>query len=158
AGKAAKGSTLYVTLEPCGHFGRTPPCTQAIIQAGIKKVVVGALDPNHLNNGKSLGLLRRQGIEVEHGLLAIELTQMNEAFNHWITTQRPFVTAKIAQTLDGKVATVQGESKWITSSFAREYAHRLRFGFDAMMVGINTVLKDNPQLKSVPPKRIKKII
>ena len=158
AGTKALGATLYVTLEPCGHTGRTPPCTKAILKAGIKKVIVGALDPNGLNNGKSLKFLRQQGIEVEQGLLAEELTHMNEAFNCWITTGMPFVTAKIAQTLDGKIACLDGESKWITASLAREYAHRLRFGFDAIMVGINTVLKDNPQLRTLPPKRIKKII
>ena len=158
AGTKAKGATLYVTLEPCGHTGRTPPCTEAILKAGIKKVVVGALDPNKLNNGKSLKFLKQQGVEVEKGLLADELTRMNEAFNGWITTGQPFVTAKIAQTIDGKIATLKGESQWITSSFARDYAHRLRFGFDAIMVGINTVLKDNPQLRTLPSKRIQKII
>ena len=147
-----------MTLEPCGHSGRTPPCTQAILKAGIKKVIVGALDPNRLNNGKSLKFLRQQGVAIEQGLLADELTHMNEPFNRWITTGLPFVTAKIAQTLDGKIATLEGESQWITSAFARNYAHRLRFGFDAIMVGINTVLKDNPQLKTLPAKRIKKII
>ncbi len=158
AGVKARGSDLYVTLEPCGHTGRTPPCTQEIVKAGIKKVIVGALDPNKLNNGKSLKFLKQQGVQVEQGLLADELTHMNEAFNCWITTGRPFVTAKIAQTLDGKIATMAGESKWITSSFARDYAHRLRFGFDAIMVGINTVIKDDPQLRTLPAKRIKKII
>src|SRR5579885_2628388 len=101
AGERARGATLYVTLEPCGHWGRTPPCTEAIVQAGIKKVVAGALDPNPVNNGKSLKFLRKQGLEVEQGLLADELTRMNEAFNCWVTQGRPFVTAKIAQTLDG---------------------------------------------------------
>lgn len=158
AGKKAQGAVLYVTLEPCGHWGRTPPCTQAIVKAGIRKVIVGALDPNKLNNGKSLEFLRRHGIEVQQGLLAEELVLLNEAFNCWISTGRPFVTAKIAQTIDGKSACLDGESKWITSAFARDYAHRLRFGFDAIMVGINTVLKDNPQLKTLPAKGIKKII
>ena len=158
AGVKAKGAALYVTLEPCGHAGRTPPCTQAILKAGIKKVIVGALDPNKLNNGQSLKFLRRHGIDVEHGLLADELRHLNEAFNQWITAGRPFVTAKIAQTLDGKIANLDGESKWITSAFAREYAHRLRFGFDAIMVGINTVIKDDPQLRTQPSKCIKKII
>ncbi len=158
AGVKARGATLYVTLEPCGHWGRTSPCTQAILKAGIKKVIVGAVDPNGLNHGKSLKFLRQQGIDVKQGLLADELTHLNEAFNCWITTGRPFVTAKIAQTIDGKIAALDGESQWITSAFARDYAHRLRFGFDAIMVGINTVLKDNPQLKTLPAKRIKKII
>lgn len=158
AGAKARGSTLYVTLEPCGHIGRTPPCTEAILKAGIKKVVIGAQDPNKLNNGKSIKFLKKHGLEVEQGLLAEELSQMNEAFNCWITTAKPFVIAKIAQTIDGKIATPSGESKWITSNFARDYAHRLRFGFDAILVGINTVLKDNPKLKTLPNKAIKKII
>jgi len=158
AGTKARGATLYVTLEPCGHTGRTPPCTQAILKAGIKKVIAGALDPNKLNNGKSLKYLRQNGVEVEQGLLSEELTRLNEAFNCWISTGLPFVTAKIAQTIDGKIATLEGESKWITSVPARDYAHRLRFGFDAIMVGINTVLKDDPQLKTIPGKCVKKII
>jgi diaminohydroxyphosphoribosylaminopyrimidine deaminase/5-amino-6-(5-phosphoribosylamino)uracil reductase len=158
AGAKAKGASLYVTLEPCGHSGRTPACTEAILKAGIRKVIVGALDPNRLNNGRSLKFLRRHGVEVSTGLLVDELTHLNEAFNCWITTGRPFVTAKIAQTLDGKVACLDGKSKWITSEQARDYAHRLRFGFDAIMVGINTVLKDDPRLKTLPAKHIKKII
>ncbi len=158
AGSRARGATLYVTLEPCGHWGRTPPCTEAIVKAGIKRVVVGALDPNKFNHGKSLKYLTRNGIKVEQGLLADELAQMNEPFNCWITTGMPFVTAKIAQTLDGRIAMTDGTSKWITSPFSREYARRLRFGFDAIMVGINTVLKDDPQLKTVPAKRIIKVV
>jgi len=158
AGNKARGASLYVTLEPCGHTGRTPPCTQAILKAGIKKVIVGALDPNQLNHGKSLTFLRQHGVEVEQGLLADELAHLNEAFNCWITTKIPFVTAKIAQTIDGKIACLDGASKWITSAPARGYAHRLRFGFDAILVGINTVVQDNPQLKTTPAKRIKKII
>jgi len=158
AGLKARGATLFVTLEPCHHTGRTPPCTEAILKAGIKKVVIGALDPNPLNNGKSIKFLKKHGVEIEQGLLAEELTHLNEAFNSWIRTRKPFVTAKIAQTIDGKIATLKGESKWITSSFARDYAHQLRFSFDAILVGINTVLRDNPQLKTVPAKRIKKII
>src|SRR5580698_3102793 len=116
------------------------------------------LKTSKIYHGKSLKFLKQQGLEVEQGLLADELTHMNEAFNCWITTARPFVTAKIAQTLDGKIACLNGESKWITSAFARDFAHRLRFGFDAIMVGINTVLKDNPRLRTLPAKRIKKII
>ncbi len=158
AGPKAKGCTLYVTMEPCGHYGRTPPCTQAILAAGIKKVVVGALDPNPLNHGKSLKFLKKQGLDVESGLLADELTRMNEAFHCWITSGRPFVTAKIAQTIDGKIALADGRSQWITSRAARDYARRLRFGFDAILVGINTVLNDDPSLKATPAKRIKKIV
>jgi len=158
AGTKARGTTLYVTLEPCSHTGRTGPCTEAILKAGIKKVIVGAVDPNPINNGRSLKWLKRQGIEVEAGLLADELIAMNEAFNCWIVTRRPFVTAKVAQTLDGKIALLSGESKWITSAYTRDYAHRLRYGFDAIMVGINTVLKDDPRLRTLPVKRIKKVV
>lgn len=155
---AARGATLYVTLEPCGHKGRTGACTQAILEAGIKKVIVGAIDPNKVNCGQSLKFLRRKGIDVRGGLLQGELTQMNEAFNRWIVTGSPFVVAKIAQSLDGKIALPSGQSKWITSPETRAYAHRARYGFDAIMVGIHTVLKDNPRLRTLPFKRIKKIV
>ena len=158
AGTKAKGADLYVTLEPCAHFGRTPPCTQAIVNAGIKRVFVGTLDPNSRMNGKSVKLLRKAGIAVEVGFVQEELTRLNEAFNKYIRTSMPFVTAKIAQTLDGKTATVTGESKWITSQEARDYGRELRFGFDAILVGINTVLNDDPFLNTVPRKPIKKII
>ncbi|MBF0504685.1 MAG: bifunctional diaminohydroxyphosphoribosylaminopyrimidine deaminase/5-amino-6-(5-phosphoribosylamino)uracil reductase RibD [Candidatus Omnitrophica bacterium] len=158
AGFRARGGTLYVTLEPCSHEGRTPACTQAIVKAGIKKVIIGALDPNPINHGKSLKFLRRKGVEVEQGLLAGELTRMNEAFNCWITTGFPFVTSKVAQTLDGKIAHYSGNSKWITSKVTRGWARRFRYSFDAIMVGINTVLKDDPCLKTLPVKRIKKIV
>ncbi len=157
AASKAKGADLYITLEPCCHTGRTPPCTEAIIASGIKRAFVGVLDPNPLMNGKSIKLLRKSGISVEVGFLQEELTRLNEAFNKYISTGTPFVTAKIAQTLDGKIATLSGESKWITSAPAREYSRDLRFGFDAIAVGINTVLKDDPQLNA-PGKRLKKII
>ncbi|MBF0510694.1 MAG: bifunctional diaminohydroxyphosphoribosylaminopyrimidine deaminase/5-amino-6-(5-phosphoribosylamino)uracil reductase RibD [Candidatus Omnitrophica bacterium] len=157
-GLKAKGAILYVTLEPCAYQGRTPPCSEAILKAGIKKFVYGAKDPNPLNNGKSLNFLKKHGVDIKRSLLADELSRMNEAFNHWIIKGVPFVTAKMAQTIDGKIATMDGESKWITSRFARDYARRLRFGFDAILVGINTVLVDNPQLTPFPLKRIKKIV
>jgi diaminohydroxyphosphoribosylaminopyrimidine deaminase/5-amino-6-(5-phosphoribosylamino)uracil reductase len=158
AGAKAKGATLYVTLEPCSHFGRTPPCTEAIIKAGISKVVIGVLDPNPINRGKAAGLLKKVGIAVESGFLQEELTQLNESFNKYITQKLPLVVAKTAQTLDGKIATSTGHSQWITSPTARQWAHRMRFGFDAIMVGINTVLKDNPRLNSEPKKAIKKVV
>ena len=158
AGVKAKGADLYVTLEPCSHFGRTPPCTQAIIDAGIKRVFVGVLDPNKKMNGKSIALLHKAGIDVKVGFLETELNALNEAFNKYITTHTPFVTAKIAQTLDGKIASSQGESKWITSRSSRDHAHEMRYGYDAILVGINTVLKDDPFLNSVPRKDIKKIV
>ena len=158
AGAKAKGAVLYVTLEPCSHYGRTPPCVDVIIRAGIRKVYIGVSDPNPLMNGKSVQILRKAGISVEIGFLQQELTRMNEAFNQWISERMPFVTAKTAQTLDGKIATLSGESKWITSRTSRDLARRLRFGFDAIAVGVNTVLKDDPVLNSVPAKRLKKII
>jgi diaminohydroxyphosphoribosylaminopyrimidine deaminase/5-amino-6-(5-phosphoribosylamino)uracil reductase len=139
-------TTLYVTMEPCCTWGKTPPCTDAIIAAGVKRLVVAALDPNPKHNGRGLKVLRRAGIRVEHGLLAGETTAMNEAFNKWITTGLPFVIAKAAMSLDGKIATRTGNSKWITSKAARREAHKLRAGVDAIMVGANTVIHDNPQL------------
>ena len=126
--------------------GRTPPCTQAIIAAGIGRVVVGAIDPNPRHQGRGLALLRRAGIRVESGVLARECTALNEAFNHWIIYRRPLVTVKAAMTLDGKIATACGESKWITGESARAYGMKLRAGADAILVGINTVLADDPEL------------
>jgi diaminohydroxyphosphoribosylaminopyrimidine deaminase / 5-amino-6-(5-phosphoribosylamino)uracil reductase len=142
----ARGATLYVTMEPCSTCGRTPPCTEAIIAASVKRVVVAALDPNPRHNGRGLKLLRRAGIHVEAGLLAGEATALNEAFNKWITAGIPLVIAKAAMSLDGKIATRTGDSKWITSETARREAHKLRAGVDAVMVGANTVIRDNPQL------------
>jgi diaminohydroxyphosphoribosylaminopyrimidine deaminase/5-amino-6-(5-phosphoribosylamino)uracil reductase len=143
---AARGPTLYVTMEPCCTWGKTPPCTDAIIAAGVKRVVVAALDPNPKHNGRGLKVLRRAGIRVEAGLSSDEATAMNEAFNKWITTGMPLVTAKAAMSLDGKIATRTGDSKWITSEAARREAHKLRSRVDAVMVGANTVIRDNPQL------------
>jgi diaminohydroxyphosphoribosylaminopyrimidine deaminase/5-amino-6-(5-phosphoribosylamino)uracil reductase len=141
-----EGATLYVTLEPCCTHGRTPPCTDAIIAAGIKRVVVAATDPNPKHRGRGLRLLRRAGLRVEAGLLAEEATALNPAFNKWIVTGLPLVIAKAALSLDGKMATRTGDSKWITSDAARREAHRLRAQVDAIMVGGNTVRRDNPQL------------
>jgi diaminohydroxyphosphoribosylaminopyrimidine deaminase/5-amino-6-(5-phosphoribosylamino)uracil reductase len=133
-------------MEPCCTWGKTPPCTDAIIAAGAKRVVVAALDPNPKHDGRGLKVLRRAGIRVESGLLANEATAMNEVFNKWVTTGMPFVIAKAAMSLDGKIATHTGDSKWITSEAARREAHKLRAGVDAVMVGANTVIRDNPQL------------
>jgi diaminohydroxyphosphoribosylaminopyrimidine deaminase/5-amino-6-(5-phosphoribosylamino)uracil reductase len=141
-----KGADLYVTMEPCSTCGRTPPCTEAIIAAGVKRVVVAARDPNPKHNGRGLTVLHRGGIQVEAGLLADESNALNEAFNKWITTRMPLVTAKAAMSLDGKIATRTGDSKWITSDAARKEAHKLRANVDAIMVGANTVIRDNPQL------------
>jgi diaminohydroxyphosphoribosylaminopyrimidine deaminase/5-amino-6-(5-phosphoribosylamino)uracil reductase len=142
----AYGSTLYVTMEPCSTWGKTPPCTDAIVAAGVKRVVVAALDPNPKHNGRGLKILRGKGIRVESGLLAAEATALNEAFNKWITTGLPFVTAKAAMSLDGKIATRTGDSKWITSEAARREAHKLRTRVDAVLVGANTVIRDDPRL------------
>ena len=141
-----RGATLYVTLEPCCTHGLTPPCTDAIIAAGIRRVVVAATDPNPKHRGRGLRLLRRAGIRVESGLLAAESAALNEPFNKWITTRMPFVIAKAAMSLDGKMATRTGDSKWITSDTARREAHKLRARVDAIMVGANTVVCDDPEL------------
>ena len=153
-GHRAKGATLYVTLEPCCTQGRTPPCTDAIIRAGIKRVVVGATDPNPLHAGRGFTVLREAGIDVTPGVLADECTDLNEAFNHWITRGTPLVTVKAAMTLDGKIATADGGSKWITSEPARRYSMRLRRGVDAILVGINTLIADNPSLTVRPGSKV----
>lgn len=146
AGERARGATLYVTLEPCAHFGRTPPCVNRIIKSGIKEVIIGMADPNPVNNGKGIGLLRKQGIKLSVGLLEPELKRMNEVFIKYITKRMPFVTVKAAESLDGRIAAKTGDSKWITSDKSRQRSHRLRCDYDAIMVGINTVLRDNPKL------------
>jgi diaminohydroxyphosphoribosylaminopyrimidine deaminase/5-amino-6-(5-phosphoribosylamino)uracil reductase len=148
AGKQAKGSTLYVTLEPCMHYGRTPPCVDKILESGIKKVVAGMIDPNPLNNGKGIKLLREHKIEAEVGFLENELRKINQPFIKYITKKMPFITIKVGQSLDGKIATRSGDSKWITCDKARELAHRLRLEYDGIMVGVNTVIRDNPFLAS----------
>ena len=146
------GSTLYVNLEPCTYYGKTPPCTDAIIQAGIRRVVVGITDPNPLVSGRGLAQLRKAGIEVSTGILEEASRQINEAFCKYITQKKPFVTMKIAQTLDGKIATSDGLSKWISGETSRKFVHRLRREHDAVLVGINTIMNDDPELtvRSVP--------
>ena len=160
-GHNPRGATLYVTLEPCCTHGRTPPCTAAITAAGINRVVIGATDPNPQHAGKGFKILRRAAIAVnlfgvprlrgsanikQPDRLKAELHTLNEAFNHWIVRRTPFVTVKAAMTLDGKIATATGESKWITGAQARAYGMKLRHGSDAILVGVNTVLADNPSL------------
>ena len=145
-GHSARGATLYVTLEPCCTRGRTPPCTDAIIAAGIKRVVAGSTDPNPKHTGRGFKILRRTGIEVVHGVLDDECAKLNESFNHWIVNRTPFVTVKAAMTLDGKIATASGKSKWITGEKARAHGMKLRQGCDAILVGINTILADDPSL------------
>jgi diaminohydroxyphosphoribosylaminopyrimidine deaminase/5-amino-6-(5-phosphoribosylamino)uracil reductase len=152
-GHSAKGATLHVTLEPCCTQGRTPPCTAAIIAAGIKRVVVGATDPNPKHAGKGFRILRRAGIKVVRSLFSDDCTQLNESFNHWIVRRTPFVTLKAAMTLDGKIATAAGQSKWITGEQARRIGMKLRQGSDAILVGVNTILSDDPHLTLRTKKR-----
>lgn len=141
-----KGATLYVTLEPCCHYGKTPPCTDAIIRSGIKRVVAGMLDPNRLVAGKGIGILKRAGIDVATGVLQEECAKLNKWYIKYITKKMPYVTLKLAMSIDGRIATAGGESKWITGTEARRHAHRMRSEADAVMVGVNTVLKDDPAL------------
>jgi diaminohydroxyphosphoribosylaminopyrimidine deaminase / 5-amino-6-(5-phosphoribosylamino)uracil reductase len=146
AGADAANAMLYVTLEPCCHFGKTPPCTDTIIDAGIRRVIAAHRDPNPLVAGKGVQILRRAGIDVASGLLGKEARQLNEDFCHVITTGRAFITLKLALTLDGFIADANGDSKWITSSSLRHIVHDLRRGHAAIAVGSGTLLADNPQL------------
>ncbi|MBI3949504.1 MAG: bifunctional diaminohydroxyphosphoribosylaminopyrimidine deaminase/5-amino-6-(5-phosphoribosylamino)uracil reductase RibD [Acidobacteria bacterium] len=146
AGEAARGATLYVNLEPCCHFGRTPPCTQALIAAGIAEVHMAMLDPNPLVAGQGRESLEAAGIRTVVGECEAEAQCLNEVFVHWITTGRPFVIAKFAMSLDGKIATRRGDSRWITGPAARQHVHELRDQVDAILVGANTVIADDPQL------------
>lgn len=146
AGEQAKGATIYVTLEPCSHHGRTPPCVEAILASGISRVVVATLDPNPLVAGRGVNRLREAGVDVSVGLMETEAKKLNEIFFHYVTTGRPFVTVKTASTLDGKIATETGHSRWITESKARQQVHLLRHQYDAILVGVNTVIADNPAL------------
>jgi len=145
-GGKAPGATIYVTLEPCNHFGRTPPCTRAILASGIKRVVVGMKDPNPDVSGGGAGFLAEHDIEVKIGVLESECRELNEAFVKYVSSGRPFVIVKSAQTLDGWTATASGDSKWITNERSRAYVHRLRDRVDALMVGVGTILSDDPQL------------
>jgi diaminohydroxyphosphoribosylaminopyrimidine deaminase/5-amino-6-(5-phosphoribosylamino)uracil reductase len=152
AGTQAKGATLYSTLEPCCHLNkRTPPCTKAIIAAGIRRVVAAMRDPNPLVSGNGLEELRQAGIEVKLPVLETEAAALNEVFITYITTKRPFVLLKVAASLDGKIATVTGESRWITNERSRLLVHQLRDQVDGVMVGINTVLRDDPLLTTRLP-------
>lgn len=147
AGSLARGATLYVTLEPCSHMKkRTPPCVPAVILSGVRRVVVAMHDPNPAVSGKGLAQLRRAGLSVTVGVARRDAEALNRAYGHWIVTQRPYVTLKAGMTLDGQIATSGGESKWITGLQSRREVHRLRSAVDAVIVGIGTVLKDNPSL------------
>jgi diaminohydroxyphosphoribosylaminopyrimidine deaminase/5-amino-6-(5-phosphoribosylamino)uracil reductase len=146
AGAEAQGATLYVTLEPCAHHGRTPPCVERVLESGLARVVVACEDPNPLVAGKGIQRLRAAGIEVEVGVLHDDATKLNERFFKYIKTKRPFVAVKTGMSLDGKIATASGESMWITNESSRGYVQILRATYDAIMVGVNTVVQDNPRL------------
>ena len=146
AGSKAKGATLYINLEPCNHYGRTPPCTRSLIVAGVKEVVVGMKDPNPLVSGKGLRALVRAGIKVRTGVLHEKCQTLNEAFTKFITRGVPFVTLKLAASLDGKIATASGDARWISCEESRVTVHLLRNSYDAVLVGAGTVITDNPQL------------
>ncbi|MFY7800271.1 MAG: bifunctional diaminohydroxyphosphoribosylaminopyrimidine deaminase/5-amino-6-(5-phosphoribosylamino)uracil reductase RibD [Dolichospermum sp.] len=148
AGEGARGSTIYVSLEPCNHYGRTPPCSEALINAGVSKVVVGMVDPNPLVAGGGIARLRAAGIEVVVGVEEAACRRLNEGFIHRILYQRPLGILKYAMTLDGKIATTSGHSAWVTNQDARAEVHRLRAACDAVIVGGNTVRQDNPDLTS----------
>lgn len=146
AGELAQGADVYVTLEPCAHYGKTPPCAKALVEAKVKNVYGGLLDVNPKVAGKGFKILENAGIHVEYGFLQDELRKQNEVFFKWIEHKKPFVVLKAAMTLDGKIATATGQSKWITNETSRAYGYKLRDIYDGIMVGINTVIEDNPML------------
>ena len=151
AGTESRGADLYVTLEPCAHIGKTPPCTDLIITSGIRRVFVASIDPNPSVNGTGIRLLKAAGIEVVTGILQEEAEQLNRAFFHFINYGKPYVTLKAAATLDGRLSTQTGDSKWITSDAARTDVHHLRHTHDAILVGVQTVLHHNPFLTTRLP-------
>jgi len=151
AGERARDSEIYVTLEPCSHFGKTPPCTDALLKAGIQKVTAAMIDPNPALNGRGIEILKKTGIETEVGLLENEARKLNEIFIKWITTRLPFVTLKAAISLDGKMVTLPGQSHWITSEESRQKGREMRSWHDAILVGIKTILKDDPMLTTRIP-------
>lgn len=152
AGEQAKGAVLYVTLEPCSHYGRTPPCSEAVIRAGISEVYVAMEDPNPLVAGRGIRQMTDAGIRVHAGILEETARELNEVFIKYITTKIPFVLMKTAMTVDGKIATRTGDSRWVTGDAARKYVHNMRNWYDAILVGVNTVLADNPALTCRIPK------
>ena len=150
AGELAQGGTIYVTLEPCSHYGKTPPCSLKIINSGLNRVVAAMKDPNPEVAGKGFEMIRKEGIEVEVGLMADKAKKLNEVFLKYITSDYPFIILKSAQTIDGYLATSTGDSKWVTGEKARLYGHQLRHKVDGILVGINTVLSDDPSLTARP--------
>ncbi|MDZ5711920.1 bifunctional diaminohydroxyphosphoribosylaminopyrimidine deaminase/5-amino-6-(5-phosphoribosylamino)uracil reductase RibD [Jeotgalibacillus haloalkalitolerans] len=160
AGSHAEGSTIYVTLEPCSHFGKTPPCADLIIEKKVKRVVIGSVDPNPKVSGTGIGKLKKAGIDVTTGVCQTETDKLNEYFFYAMKYKKPFITLKTAMSLDGKTATNSGHSKWVTGRAAREDVHRDRHMHDAILVGVNTVKRDNPSLTvrlpegGVSPKRV----
>jgi len=145
-GKAERGDTLYVTLEPCNHYGRTPPCTKAILESGIERVVVGLVDPNPTVAGGGCGFLRKKGVDVKIGVLEPECRRLNEWFPKFSKTGHPFVVGKSALTLDGWTATSMGHARWVTNEKSRQLVHQMRDSLDAVMVGVGTVVADDPSL------------
>lgn len=146
AGRSAQGATLYISLEPCAHTGRTPPCIEEIFRSGIRRVVAAMIDPNPLNRGRGFKWLRAHGIRTRTGILQKEARSLNQVFVTWKEKGRPFVTVKVAQSMDGKIATPSGQSQWISKPKARRWVQRFRSQVDAILVGVETVLKDDPQL------------
>lgn len=149
AGTKSKNSTLYITLEPCSNFGKTPPCATTILSSRIKRVVVATKDPNPINRNRGIAFLRKNGIKIKVGILRKEAERLNQAYNKFITTNIPLVTIKAAMSLDGKIATKRGSSKWISCPKSRQFVKRLRKNVDAVLVGRNTFLKDKPRLKGI---------
>lgn len=148
AGENAQGATIYVTLEPCSHYGKTPPCAPALVKAGVKRAVIACLDPNPKVAGQGLKILQDNNIETTVGILREEALLLNEVFFKYITDQTPFMVLKTAMTLDGKIAAFSGDSRWISGDKSRYFVHKLRNTYDAVMVGIGTVLADNPRLNT----------
>lgn len=156
AGREACGATLYSTLEACTHYGKTPPCVNAILESGIKRAVFAMKDPNPINYGRGIARLRRAGIKTECGILEKASSDLNRPFTKFIKKGSPYITLKMAQSVDGKTADTRGRSKWITSQVSRELVHKLRVKNDAVMIGINTLLKDDPLLTSRSGRQIEK--